>query len=88
MTIFEYLQQKYGEAGPLVVTGMEAKAFGISNPLKSGWVEKHKDQEIAPAIAKELADNLQAKGLRTGSMSRANFCLAGAAILRKIAASI
>lgn len=86
MNIFEYLQEKYGEAGPFVVTAMEAKAFGISYPLQAGWVEKHGGKKITPAIAKDLAKNLQDKGLRTGSVSRANFCLAGAAILRKIAA--
>lgn len=85
MNIIEYLEAKYGEAGPRIVTVLEARAFGIKYPLQSGWLEKHGGQEITPKVADILAAKLYEKGIRTGSESKANYCLAGAAILRRIA---
>lgn len=85
MTIFEYLQAKYGEQGPFVLTAMEATSFGIKYPLETGWVDKHGPQEIGIKTANKLADQLYLKGMRTTTLSKANYCLAGAAILRGIA---
>lgn len=86
MNIIEYLEAKYGAEGPRIVTAMEARAFGIKYPLQSGWLAKHGEQEISSEVAKKLASDLQAKGMRSGDVSKANYCLAGAAVLRKIAA--
>lgn len=85
MNIIEYLEEKYGEEGPRIVTAMEARAFGIKYPLQSGWLEQHGGKEVTPEIAADLGPKLYEKGIRTGSASKANYCLAGAAILRKIA---
>lgn len=84
MTIFEYLQAKYGEDGPFVLTAMEAQAFGIKYPLKTGWVDQHGGQQITVGVAANLAHKLYLKGIRTGNPSKANYCLAGAALLRSI----
>jgi hypothetical protein len=86
MNVIDYLEAKYGEEGPRIVTTLEARAFGIKYPLQSGWLEKHGGQEITPEIASDLAAKLYEKGMRTGSESKANYCLVGAAILRKISA--
>jgi len=85
MNIIEYLEAKYGEEGPRIVTAMEAHAFGIKYPLQSGWLEAHGGKEITPEIAGELGPKLYEKGMRTTTESKANYCLAGAAVLRKIA---
>ncbi len=84
MTIFEYLVEKYGETGPKVVTRTEARHFGIAYPLQTGWLTKHGDQDIGRDVAAALADKLYTKGLKSGSVSKSNYCLAGAAILRRI----
>lgn len=84
MNIIEYLVAKYGEQGPRIVTAMEAKAFGIKYPLQTGWLEKHGAQEITPAVAQKLSAQLYEKGMRSGDVSKANNCLAGAAVLKKI----
>lgn len=86
MNIIEYLEAKYGEEGPRIVTALEARAFSIKYPLQSGWLEKHGGKEVTPEIASTLGPKLYEKGMRTGQESKANYCLAGAAVLRKIAA--
>jgi len=88
MKLIEYLEEKYGEAGPRIVTVLEARAFGIKYPLQSGWLEKHGGQEITHEIARTLAAKLQEKGMRSGNESKANYCLAGAAIMRRIAQGV
>lgn len=88
MTIFEYLQAKYGEEGPRIVTAIEARAFCIKYPLQSGWLDKHGGTEITCEVARDLASKMYEKGLRTGSTSKANYCLAGASVLRKLAAQV
>ncbi len=84
MTIFEYLTEKYGESGPKVLSFVEAQHFRVAYPLQKGWLEEHGHKAIPPETAFTLAAKLYIKGNRSGSVSKSNYCLAGAAILRRI----
>lgn len=84
MTIFEYLNAKYGDSPTRILTGVEAHYFGVPFPLKSGWLDKHGATVITPEVAQELCYRLQAKGQNSGNAKKAKYCLLGASILRKI----
>jgi len=85
MTIFEYLQEKYPK-GQMVLTSLEAKAFGVRYPLQPGWLKDVGHVYIAPQTAKDLAKKLVTKAMKTQSDSKAEYCARGAAILIRAAA--
>lgn len=61
MKIIDYLRAKYCVSGPTTMLYIEAKAFGISYPLKSGWLREYGDTEVTPAMAAELRKQLPRK---------------------------
>lgn len=61
MKLLEYLQRKYGQATPSVMTISEAQAFGVKWPLQTGWLEKHGDTELDPKMVEPLIARLRKK---------------------------
>lgn len=50
MTVNDYIDAKYGKNGVRALLACEAKVFGISYPLSTGWAIKHGKKEITPAM--------------------------------------
>lgn len=45
MTLIDYLKAKY-PSGNFGIMACECRAFGIKYPLQTGWLEKHRNDEI------------------------------------------
>jgi hypothetical protein len=58
LTVRDYLTKKY-RGWPTTMLGTEARVFGIPYPLQAGWLERHGDTEITPAMAEALRSRLE-----------------------------
>lgn len=61
MKLLEYLQKKYGQLEPSVMTIAEAQAFGVKWPLQTGWLDRHGHQELDPKMVDALIARLRKK---------------------------
>lgn len=61
MKLLDYLQKKYGQTVPSVMTCAEAQAFGVKWPLSEGWLERHGEQELDPKMVDALIARLRKK---------------------------
>ncbi len=48
MNLLQYLQQKYDMPDPCAILAVEARAFGVPYPLRSGWLIRHGNTELRP----------------------------------------
>ncbi len=60
MKFIDYLNKKY-PSGNFGLMALEAKVFRIRYPLQSGWLQKHRDDEITMLQIRELKALLQKK---------------------------
>jgi hypothetical protein len=60
MNLIDYLNKKY-PSGNFGLMALEAKVFRIKYPLQSGWLQKHRDDEITMLQIRELKALLQKK---------------------------
>lgn len=61
MNIFQYLQKKYKTDKPTAISCIEANAFGIPYPLKSGWLDIHGGRDITDYMLEKIHKKISAK---------------------------
>jgi len=84
MKLLEYLQMKYGQSEPSVMTCSEAQAFGVKWPLSDGWLKRHGNQVLDPKMADALIARLRKKAAsKPPSNGTAFYYLRGAEILEQ-----
>ena len=84
MKLLEYLQRKYGQSVPSVMTCSEAQAFGVKWPLSEGWLDRHGDQELDPKMVDALIARLRKKAAsKPPANGTAFYYLRGAEILEE-----
>lgn len=82
MNLLEYLQMKYGQTVPSVMTCSEAQAFGVKWPLSEGWLDRHGNQTLDPRMADALIARLRKKAAsKPVANGTAFYYLRGAEIL-------
>ncbi len=54
MTVFEYLQAKYQQKQPTIMSAVEARVFGLRYPLEPGWAKTIEGRVVTPEIEKRL----------------------------------
>lgn len=73
MKLLDYLQQKYGQVTPNIMTCSEAQAFGVKWPLPANWLADHGDNELAPAMVPALIARLRKKAANKPAVNGTGF---------------